>query len=87
LQHYLTSNRYPDNFIALLKQKIASHWKVKEQNILLGAGSSEIIGLACQLAAAKSKGQIITAEPSYKVWNSQATALDFLLKEIHYSKQ
>jgi len=80
LQHYLSSNRYPDNYIASLKQKIASHWKVKEHNILLGAGSSEIIGLACQLAAAKSKGHIITAEPSYKVWNSQATAFGLSFK-------
>jgi len=80
LQHYLSSNRYPDNFIPSLKQKIASHWKVNEQNILLGAGSSEIIGLACQLAAAKSKGHIITAEPSYKVWNSQATAMGLSFK-------
>lgn len=81
LQHYLTSNRYPDNFIPSLKQKIALHWKVQEQNILLGAGSSEIIGLACQLAAAKSKGHIITAEPSYKVWNSQATAIGLSFKK------
>jgi histidinol-phosphate aminotransferase len=79
LQHYLSSNRYPDNFIALLKQKIASHWKVDEHNVLLGAGSSEIIGLACQLSA-KSKGHIITAEPSYKVWNSQATAIGLSFK-------
>jgi histidinol-phosphate aminotransferase len=80
LQHYLSSNRYPDNFIPSLKQKIASHWKVKEQNILLGAGSSEIIGLTCQLAAAKSRGHIITAEPSYKVWNRQATAIGLSFK-------
>jgi histidinol-phosphate aminotransferase len=81
VQHYLTSNRYPDNFIASLKQKIALHWKIQEQNILLGAGSSEIIGLACQLAAAKSKGHIITTEPSYKVWNSQASAFGLSFKK------
>ncbi len=80
LEHYLSSNRYPDHFIASLKQKVASHWKVKEQNILLGAGSSEIIGLACQLAASKSNGHIITAEPSYKVWNNQAAALGLSFK-------
>jgi histidinol-phosphate aminotransferase len=79
LQYYQSSNRYPDNFITLLKQKLATHWKVKEENILLGAGSSEIIGLACQLAA-KSKGHIITAEPSYKVWNGQAAAFGLSFK-------
>jgi histidinol-phosphate aminotransferase len=80
LEHYFSSNRYPDTFVASLKQKIALHWKVQEQNILLGAGSSEIIGLACQLAAAKSKGHIVTTEPSYKVWNRQATAIGLSFK-------
>jgi len=41
------SNRYPDNYIPVLKKKIAQHWNVAEENILLGAGSSEIIALAC----------------------------------------
>ncbi len=31
LQHYLSLNRYPDNFIGSLKQKIGAHWKVKEK--------------------------------------------------------
>jgi histidinol-phosphate aminotransferase len=79
LQSYLSSNRYPDNYIASLKKKIASHWKVKEENILLGAGSSEIIGLACQ-SVATTKGHVITPEPSYKVWNNQATAFGLSFK-------
>lgn len=73
LDTYLLTNRYPDDYVALLKKKIASHWKVNEENILLGAGSSEIIGLACQHVS-KIKGHIITGEPSYKVWNHQAKA-------------
>ena len=72
---YLTTNRYPDDAVTLLKKRIATQWKVQEENILLGAGSSEIIGLAC-LHAAKTKGNIITAEPSYKVWNNQAAAFN-----------
>lgn len=81
LQTYLTSNRYPDNHIPDLKKKIASHWNVGEENILLGAGSSEIIGLACQYVA-KAKGHIITTEPSYKVWNNQASAFGLGFKKI-----
>lgn len=79
MEAYLTTNRYPDDAIALLRKKIAAHWNVSEENILLGAGSSELIGLAC-LHAVKTKGNIITAEPSYKVWNDQASAfgLDFI---------
>jgi len=80
LQTYLTSNRYPDDYISVLKKRIASHWNVSEENILLGAGSSEIIGLACQYAA-KEKGYIITTEPSYKVWNNQASAFGISFKK------
>ncbi len=78
---YLSTNRYPDDYIPLLKKKIASHWKVNEDNILLGAGSSEIIGLACHHVS-KMKGHIITGEPSYKVWNQQATAFGHSFKAI-----
>jgi histidinol-phosphate aminotransferase len=79
LETYLTSNRYPDDYIPLLKKKIALHWNVGEENILLGAGSSEIIGLSC-LHVSKIKGHIITTEPSYKVWNNQATAFGLSFK-------
>ncbi len=73
LETYLQSNRYPDKNIESLKQKIAAHWKVTEANILMGAGSSEIIGLAC-VHTATEKSNIVTAEPSYRVWNNQAIA-------------
>ena len=79
LETYLFSNRYPDDYIPLLKQKIAAHWKVGTENILLGAGSSEVIGLTC-LHVSKTKGRIITTEPSYKVWNNQATAFGLSFK-------
>jgi len=73
LESYLRSNRYPDNYPGPLKQKIATHLQVGGENILLGAGSSEIIGLAA-LHASMKKEKVVTAEPAYKVWNGQATA-------------
>ena len=79
LENYLTSNRYPDDLIPVLKKSIATHWNVGEENILLGAGSSEIIGLAC-LHVSKQKGDVITTEPSYKVWNNQASAFGLNFK-------
>src|SRR4051794_33450637 len=63
LEAYKKSNRYPDDYLPLLKKKIAGHWDVGAENILLGAGSSDIIGLACQHAG-KTKGHILTSEPS-----------------------
>ncbi len=79
MEAYLNSNRYPDDYIPLLKKKIAQHWNVSDENILLGAGSSDIIGLACQHVS-KIKGNIITAEPSYRVWNNQATTFGLTFK-------
>jgi histidinol-phosphate aminotransferase len=75
------SNRYPDRRIEELKKQVAEFWGVGPENILFGAGSSEIIGL-CTLQASLDKGQIVTAEPSYKVWNSQAEAFGLDFKRI-----
>jgi histidinol-phosphate aminotransferase len=79
LENYGSSNRYPDDLIPPLKKILAAHWNVAPENILLGAGSSEIIGLAC-LHVSKTKKEIITTEPSYRVWNNQATAFGLSFK-------
>jgi len=81
LNAYKNSNRYPDDYLPLLKKRIAEHWKVGSENILLGAGSSDIIGLTCHVAA-RTKGSIIAAEPSYRVWNNQASSLGLTFKRI-----
>jgi len=81
LETYKRSNRYPDDYLPLLKKKIAQHWNVSIENILLGAGSSDIIGLACHHTA-KANGHILTAEPSYKVWNGQASSFGHSFKRI-----
>ncbi|HKB45841.1 MAG TPA: aminotransferase class I/II-fold pyridoxal phosphate-dependent enzyme [Chitinophagaceae bacterium] len=81
MEVYKNSNRYPDDYIPLIKKKIAAHWNVATENILLGAGSSDIIGLACQHVA-KTKGHIIIADPSYRVWNGQAASFGLSFKRI-----
>jgi len=75
------SNRYPDEQIPALKQQIAEFWGVGKENILMGAGSSEILGLT-SLLVSSVKGHVITAEPSYRVWNSQAEAFGLSFKRI-----
>ncbi len=75
------SNRYPDDYITPFKKKIASHWKVNTENILLGAGSSEIIGLSAIYVSA-NKGHIIVGDPSYKVWNGQAESFGLSINRI-----
>ncbi|MEP7110242.1 MAG: histidinol-phosphate transaminase [Ferruginibacter sp.] len=73
LHAYPESNRYPDEYIPVLIKKIAQHWGVGPENILMGAGSSEIIGLV-SLHSSMKKKKFITAEPGYKVWNGQAAS-------------
>jgi histidinol-phosphate aminotransferase len=79
LENYLSSNRYPDDMVESLKKAIAMYWGVGAEHILLGAGSSEIIGLAC-LHASKLKGEVISTQPSYQEWNTQATAFGLSFK-------
>ncbi len=85
MEHFTATNRYPDLPVVELKKRIALHLNVKEENILMGAGASEIIGLSCLLAA-QTKGNIITAHPSYQVWNEQATAFGLTFKKIPLDK-
>jgi len=75
------SNRYPDDQVSALKKQIAEFWNVGMENILFGAGSSEFLGLV-SLLVSSNKGTIITAEPSYRVWNGQAGSFGLGFKRI-----
>jgi histidinol-phosphate aminotransferase len=75
------SNRYPDDQVPALKQQVADFWEVGKENILFGAGSSEFLGLT-SLLVSSTKGNIITAEPSYRVWNGQAESFGLQFKRI-----
>ena len=75
------SNRYPDDQVSTLKKQIAEFWNVGMENILFGAGSSEFLGLV-SLLVSSNKGTIITAEPSYRVWNGQAGSFGLGFKRI-----
>jgi histidinol-phosphate aminotransferase len=65
------SNRYPDEEVPAFKKKLASFWHLGSENILMGAGSSEILGLV-SLYLGMQKGNVVTAKPSYSVWEKQA---------------
>jgi histidinol-phosphate aminotransferase len=75
------SNRYPDDHVAALKKQIAEFWNIGTENILFGAGSSEFLGLV-SLLVSSTKGKIITAEPSYRVWSGQAESFGLSFKRI-----
>ena len=77
----VNSNRYPDDQLPELKKQIAEHWGVGRENILMGAGSSEILGLTSMLVSS-SKGNVIIGEPSYRVWNGQAETFGLQFNRI-----
>ena len=66
-----SSNRYPDEEVPVFKKKLAGFWGTKSENMIMGAGSSEILGLVSRWLA-QQKGNVIIGEPSYRVWNGQA---------------
>lgn len=68
-----TANRYPS-----LKEKligeIAQKMGLDTEYIMLGAGSSEILGLATLLFLQKG-GELLTATPTFRIWMNMARAL------------
>lgn len=68
------SNRYNWDIAWQLIVDIAGKNSIKEDNILLGAGSTEILDSVAKLAAL-DKGNYVIADPSYAYWT---TTLDHL---------
>jgi histidinol-phosphate aminotransferase len=73
------SNRYNWDLLDELIGKIAQKHNLTDQNILLGAGSSEILNLVALLCSKKS-GNLIIAETTFDYWT--ITAENAGLKKI-----
>lgn len=69
-----SSNRYPWDVTGKLLEQIGSHYHLSSDHVLIGAGSSEILGLTAQLAAL-SKGNAVTASPTFPIWIPAAERL------------
>ena len=65
------SYQYPFMYLQTLYQKIAAHEGVKEENILMSAGSSPLL-MAAALVYSKPGGNIISGDPSYEDLPSRA---------------
>jgi histidinol-phosphate aminotransferase len=74
-----SSNRYGWNLYPELIAAIAKKNNVSDNNILLGAGSTEILDLVLQYSAL-SKGNFIMAETTYDYWTDPSEKLG--LKKI-----
>jgi histidinol-phosphate aminotransferase len=74
-----SSNRYNWDLTSDLISKIAKKNNLVPENILLGAGSTEILDLVVQYCAI-NKGSFILADPTYNYWTETAEKLG--LKKI-----
>lgn len=75
------SNRYPDEIQPQLRKQLADFYQVKENNLVLGAGGSEILALS-SLFAATEKGNVITPDPTFHGWYKQAEAFGLTFTRI-----
>ena len=73
------SNRYNWQLTTELIETLAKKHNVTADNILMGAGSTEIIDLVARFSALE-KGNLIIADPSYGYWTDTAQKLG--LKKI-----
>ncbi len=79
------SNRYPDDTIPFLKKEVAAHWKVAPENLLFGAGSSEILGITTILSSMKGKN-MISPFPTFGSWYKVAELMGATVNKIPLAK-
>jgi histidinol-phosphate aminotransferase len=62
-----SSNRYPWEATTQLREKIASLYGLTKEHIMIGAGSSELLGTTSLLAALQ-KGNAVAPDPIFRLW-------------------
>jgi histidinol-phosphate aminotransferase len=77
----ILSNRYPWHTTTQLREKIAKRYELDKEHVLMGAGSSEILGLVAQYAALQ-KGNLIMANPTFKIWATAAEKSGLLIVTV-----
>jgi histidinol-phosphate aminotransferase len=82
-----TSNRYPWDVTTKLREKIGALTGHTADNIVIGAGSSELLGVVSFWAALK-KGNAVAPDPTFRLWMPAAkkTGLDIKLVPLTEKK-
>lgn len=80
------SNRYPWETTTLLREKISVPYQLAKENVIIGAGSSELLGLASVLAALK-KGNIVAPDPTFRLWMPAARKIGAPVKLVPLTPQ
>jgi histidinol-phosphate aminotransferase len=80
-----SSNRYPWDKINELIASIAQSNNVEPENVIIGAGSTQLIDLVIQYAALKP-GYVVLANPTFSRWESAAQKAGLQKIEIPLTK-
>jgi histidinol-phosphate aminotransferase len=82
MQDALTSsNRYPGDAAQDLKEAIANQYGLSADYVLLGAGSSELLGNTAAIAALQ-QGNVVTADPTFRLWFGTAELFGLSIKKV-----
>jgi len=65
----IISNRYPWDDTTKLREKIGQRFNLTKEHVVIGAGSSEILGLVGQYVA-KDKSHFVSPDNTFRIWRS-----------------
>ncbi|MBL7744769.1 MAG: histidinol-phosphate aminotransferase family protein [Chitinophagaceae bacterium] len=75
------SNRYPWEVTTQLREKIASLYGLTKEHVVMGAGSSELLGLVSVMAALQ-KGNAVAPDPTFRLWMPAARKFGLPIKLV-----
>jgi histidinol-phosphate aminotransferase len=75
------SNRYPMEMATALREKIARLHGLSKDHVLLGAGSSELLGNTAAMCASKG-ANVVTADPTFKLWFTAAELYGLQIRKV-----
>lgn len=76
-----SSNRYPWEVTNLLREKIGKQFGLTANHVLMGAGSSELLGVTAAWAAERP-GNAVAAYPTFRLWFTAAEHFGLKIKPI-----
>lgn len=78
----INSNRYPSELATQLRERIAKSYNLSKEHVLLGAGSSELLGNTAALAAEKKGSNAVSADPTFRLWFGAAELFGLSIKKV-----
>jgi histidinol-phosphate aminotransferase len=74
-------HRYPDGYGFELKARLAAHWGVAVENLVLGNGSSEILEMAVRLLVRPGR-RVVVASPSFSIYEITVQAQGGVIRRV-----